>query len=148
MAYVPYRDAASPLNDIGEGRIQLYATSYGTVMPQLEAGKIKVLALLSDKRIALAPQVPTVAEAGYPRATVVGFSGLFGIKDMAPALRDRIAADIAVIAAEPDVRDIMDKNVQVARGSSPAEFAKILADQRTQVGEMLRSVGLLKKPAP
>ena len=76
---------------------------------------------------------------------MIGFSGLFGIKDMAPALRDRIAAEIAVIAADPEVRDIMDKNVQVARGSTAAEFVKILDDQRTQVGEMLRSIGIVKK---
>ena len=145
MAYVPYRDAASPLNDIGEGRIQLYATSYGTVLPQIEAGEIKVLALLSDSRIAIAPDVPTVAEAGYPAATVIGFSGLFGIKDMAPALREKIAGDIAAIARDPEVKGLMEKNVQVARGSTAAEFVKILDDQRRQVGDMLKAIGQGKK---
>ena len=148
LAYVPYRDAASPLNDIGEGRIQLYVTSYGTVMPQIEAGKIKVLALLSDTRIAIAPDVPTVAEAGFARVTVIGFSGLFGIKDMPAAQREKVAADIAAIARDPEVRGLMEKNVQVARGSTAQEFAKILDDQRTQVGEMLRAIGQAKKAAP
>ena len=145
MAYVPYRDAASPLNDIGEGRIQIYVTSYGTVMPQLEAGKIKVLALLTEQRIGIAPEVPTVAEAGYPDMKVIGFSGLFGIKDMPAALRERIAADITAIAREADVKDLMEKNVQVARGSTAAEFVKVLDEQRTQVGAMLKATGQGKK---
>lgn len=147
MAYVPYRDAASALNDLGEGRIQVYATSYGTVMPLLEAGKIRVLAVLGNDRIDIAPQVPTVAEAGFGKMAVVGFSGLFGPKDMPQAQRDRIAADIAAITKEPEVQEIMRKNVQIARGSTAAEFQKILDDQRVMVGEMLRTIGVGKPPA-
>ena len=95
--------------------------------------------------IAVAPQIPTVAEAGFPRMQVIGFSGLFGIKDMPVAQRDKIAADIASIVKEPEVIEIMKKNVQIARGSTAAEFQKILDDQRVQVGEMLRTIGMLKK---
>lgn len=147
MAYVPYRDAASALNDLGEGRIQAYVTSYGTVMPLIEAGKIRVLAILGHDRIDMAPAIPTVAEAGFGRMSVVGFSGLFGLKDMPQAQRDRIAADIAAITREPEVLELMRKNVQIARGSTAAEFQKILDDQRTMVGEMLRTIGVGKPPA-
>jgi tripartite-type tricarboxylate transporter receptor subunit TctC len=144
MTYVPYRDVAAPLNDIGEGRIQLFATSYGTVMPHIHSGKIKVLAILGGSRIALAPDVPTVAEAGYPKMKVVGFAGLFGIKGMPATLRDRISADIMSIAQEADVKSMMDKNVQIARGSTVTDFVEALNEQRTQVGEMLRATGQLK----
>lgn len=147
MAYVPYRDAASALNDLGEGRIQVYATSYGTVMPLLDAGKIRVLAIMGNDRIGIAPSIPTVAEAGFGKMAVVGFSGLFGLKDMPQAQRDRIAADIAAVTKEPEVQELMRKNVQIARGSTAAEFQKILDDQRTMVGEMLRTIGVGKPPA-
>ena len=147
MAYVPYRDAASALNDLGEGRIQVYVTSYGTVMPLIEAGKIRVLAILGEQRIEIAPQIPTAIEAGYGRMVVVGFSGLFGLKDMPQAQRDRIAADIAAITRQPEVLEFMKKNVQIARGSTAAEFGKILDDQRVMVGEMLRTIGVGKPPA-
>ena len=146
MAYVPYRDAASALNDLGEGRIHAYVTSYGTVMPLIEAGKIRVLAILGRERVGIAPQVPTVIEAGYGQMSVVGFSGLFGSKDMPQTLRDRIAGDIAAITKDQDVQALMQKNVQIARGSTAAEFQKILDDQRVMVGEMLRTMGAGKPP--
>lgn len=147
MAYVPYRDAASALNDIGEGRIEVYATSYGTVLPLLEAGKIRVIAMLGAARIPLAPAIPTAAEAGYPKVRADGFSGLFGVKDMAVALRDRIAADVKAVAEDAEVMSLLAKSAQVPRGLSTAEFQKVLDHQRTHVAEMLNALGLAKKPA-
>lgn len=147
MAFVPYRDAASALNDAGEGRIEIYVTSYGTVLPQVQAGKLKVIAMLGGSRIPLAPQIPTTTEAGYPKVRADGFSGLFGIKDMPAPLRDKIAADVKAIADNPEVKALLGKSAQVPRGLPPAEFIKILDIQRTQVAEMLAAIGMAKKPA-
>ena len=148
MAYVPYRDAASALNDVGEGRIEAYVTSYGTVMSQVAAGKLRVIAMLGRSRIPLAPSVPTTAEAGYPKVLAEGFSGLYGIKGMAPALRDRIAADAKAVADDAEVREVLAKSAQVPRGLPPGEFRKVLDEQRTHVAEMLAAIGFVKKPAP
>lgn len=148
MAYVPYRDAASALNDVGEGRIEIYVTSYGTVLPVLQAGKLKVLAMLGGSRIPLAPGIPTTSDAGYAKVRADGFAGLFGIKGMPTSLRDRIAADVTAIAAEPEVIDVMGKQALVPRGLTTAEFQRILDDQRTLVVEMLTALGLARKPAP
>lgn len=148
MAYVPYRDAASAMNDVGEGRIEIYVTSYGTVLPSLQAGKLKVLAMLGGGRIPLAPQIPTTTEVGYPKVRADGFAGLFGVKGMVPALRDRIAADVKAIAEEAEVRDILGKSAMVPRGLPSAEFQQLLDLQRSHVGEMLIALGLAKKPAP
>ncbi len=147
MAYVPYRDAASALNDVGEGRIELYVTSYGTVLPQLQAGKIKVLAMLGGSRIPLAPHIPTTTEAGYPMVRADGFCGLYGVKGMAPTLRDRIAADVKAVSDDAEVQAVTGKSAMVPRGHMPAEFQKVLDHQRTHVAEMLNALGLAKKPA-
>lgn len=148
MAYVPYRDAASALNDVGEGRVQIYATSYGTVLPLLQSGKIKVLAMLGGERIALAPEVPTSAEAGYPKVRADGFAGLFGVRGMPSALRDRIAADVRAIAEDEEVRGVMAKSAMVPRGLSPAQFQKVLEEQSRLVREMVSVLGLERKTAP
>lgn len=147
MAYVPYRDAASALNDVGEGRIEVYVTSYGTVLPVLQAGKLKVLAMLGASRLPIAPAIPTTAEAGYPKVRADGFAGLFGVRGMSNALRDRIAADVRAIAEEEEVRNVMAKSAMVPRGLPTAQFQKLLDDQRSNVREMLGVLGLLKKPA-
>ena len=141
MAYVPYRDAASPLNDLGEGRIQVYATSYATVIPQIQAGKVKVLAMLTRQRIPMAPDIPTTADAGYKHVFAEGFSGLFGWKGMSNELRDRIAADVAAVAKEPELVAIMTKTTQIPRGTTPAEFVKTLDDQRASVAEIIKLIG-------
>lgn len=147
MAYVPYRDAASALNDVGEGRIQVYATSYGTVLPVLQSGKLKVLAMLGGTRIPIAPDVPTTTEAGYPKVRADGFAGIFGVKGMTKELRDRIAADIKAVAADTEVRDVLARSAIVPRGLPTVEFQQILDHQRTHVTEMLGALGLARKPA-
>lgn len=147
MAYVPYRDASSALNDVGEGRIEAYATSYGTVLPVVQTGKVKVLAMLGGSRIPLAPDISTSTEQGYPKVRADGFAGLFGIKGMPDAQRDRIAADVKEIAAEKDLQEVMAKSALVARGYPAAEFTPILEGQRALVAEMLGVLGLLKAPA-
>ncbi len=148
MAYVPYRDAASALNDVGEGRIQVYATSYGTVLPVLQAGKIKVLAMLGSNRIALAPDISTSAEAGYPKVRADGFAGLFGVRGMSSALRERIAADVAAVAGDEEVRGVMAKSAMVPRGLGPVQFQKVLDEQSRLVREMVSVLGMARKPAP
>ena len=147
-AYVPYRDAASALNDVGEGRIEIYATSYGTVLPVLQAGKLKVIAMLGGSRIPMAPQIPTTTEAGYPKVRVDGFAGLFGVKGMPEALRDRIAADVKTVTSDAEVQEVMARSAMVPRGLPAVEFQKLLDLQRANVGEMLDALGLAKKPAP
>ncbi len=148
MAYVPYRDAASALNDVGEGRIQIYVTSYGTVLPVLQTGKLKVLAMLGGTRIPIAPDIPTSSEAGYPKVRADGFAGIFGVKGMVSELRDRIAADIKAVAGETEVREVLARSAIVPRGLPTAEFQQILDHQRTHVTEMLAALGLGRKPAP
>jgi tripartite-type tricarboxylate transporter receptor subunit TctC len=147
-AYVPYRDAASALNDVGEGRIEIYVTSYGTVLPLIEAGKLKVLALLGGTRIPMAPNLPTTTDVGYPKVRADGFAGLFGIGGMPASLRDRIAADIKAIAQEADIGAIMAKTATVPRGLVADEFMALLELQRTNVAEMLTALGLAKKASP
>ena len=128
-------------------RIEIYVTSYGTVMPLLEAGKIRVLAMLGGSRIPLAPAIPTTTEGGYPKVRADGFSGLFGVKDMPTAVRDRIAADIKAICDDVEVQSLLAKSAQVPRGLSASAFQKVLDDQRTHVAEMLNALGLARKPA-
>src|SRR5215469_14145172 len=66
MVRIPYRDSVSAVNDLGEGRIEVFLSALVTVLPQVTAGKIRMLALTNHERAPSIPEVPTVAEAGYP----------------------------------------------------------------------------------
>src|SRR5262249_6941795 len=94
MTRIPYRDTVQALNDLGEGRIQMYIAALPIVRPQLQAGRIKVLAITNREKAPDAPDIPTVAEAGYPGLSFDGLVGLFGPRSMPDDLRDRIAADL------------------------------------------------------
>ena len=100
---VPYRDGVQALNDLAEGRIQLYVAAYAIMRPQVQAGKVKVIAITNSERAPMLPDVPTAKEAGHPGLAIDGLVGLFGPKEMPKELRDRIAADVMAAAGDPEV---------------------------------------------
>jgi tripartite-type tricarboxylate transporter receptor subunit TctC len=101
---VPYRDIMQAPNDLAEGRIQLLMTSYASMRPLIEAGKLRVLAVTSRKRVGIAPDIPTVAEAGFPFLGLDSLIGLYGPRGMASALRESIADDVkASIAGDATI---------------------------------------------
>ena len=105
VAKVPYRDIMQAPNDVAEGRIQLLMSSLASMRPLAQAGKIRVLAVTSRKRLSdLARNVPTVAEAGFPFGLTMSLQGMFGPKGLPLELREKIAADVrSVIEADPTI---------------------------------------------
>ena len=101
---MPYRDIQQAPNDLAENRIQLLMSSYATMLPLVQAGKLRVLAVTSRKRVDIATDVPTVAEAGFPYLGLDSLIGMYGPRGMTNALRESIAADVrAVVAADPTI---------------------------------------------
>src|SRR5262249_2756024 len=77
MSKVPYRNLVEAANDLATGRIDINVTAYAIVRPQIDAGKVKLLAVTNSARSSVLPEVPTVAEAGYPELTLDGLVGFF-----------------------------------------------------------------------
>ena len=74
---VPYRNPVEAVNDLATGRVQVYESAYAIARPQIQAGKIKLLAITNTMPASAIPDTPTVAEAGYPALTMDGLVGLF-----------------------------------------------------------------------
>ena len=74
---VPYRNPVEAVNDLATGRVQVYESAYAIARPQIQSGKIKLLAITNTMRASVIPDTPTVAEAGYPALTMDGLVGLF-----------------------------------------------------------------------
>jgi tripartite-type tricarboxylate transporter receptor subunit TctC len=138
---VPYRDIQQAPNDLSENRIQLLMSSYATMMPLVQAGKLRVLAVTSRKRVDVATDVPTVAEAGFPYLGLDSLIGMYGPRGMTSALRESIAADVrAVVAADPTIASRLAATGQVIDLRGPAEFAagiKIIRDQLAEIANVL-----------
>jgi tripartite-type tricarboxylate transporter receptor subunit TctC len=113
------------------------------VRPQLQSGKIKLLALTNSVRAPAAPDVPTVKEAGYGELTFDGLVGLFGPSEMAGERRERIAADIrAVVAADPVIGQRLDATGQILNIGGPAEFARAIDEQRDKIAAIAGELGI------
>lgn len=145
MARVPYRDINQSLGDLGEGRIQVAMLSLSMVQPQVQAGRAKLLAVTSRNRVASLPEVPTVAEAGYPVLELEGLVGLYGPRTLPAALRERIASDIRRVV-DPAMAARLAATGQVLNVTTPAEYAAAIEDQRAKVAAVAQIIGIKANP--
>ena len=142
---VPYRDVVAPLTDLGEGRIQAYVGALAIIQPHVQAGRVKLIAVTNRERAPNLPELPTVAQAGFPAMTFDGLVGLFGQRSMTKEARDRIAADIRAVAADPTVAARLAATSQVVSPGTAAEFAASIEEQRAKLAAVAKELGL--KPA-
>ena len=139
---VPYRDGVQAVNDLGEGRIQLYVAAFAIMRPQVQAGKVKIIAVTNNERAPTLPDVPTAREAGHPALAIDGLVGLFGPREMPAELRSRIAADVKEAASDPDVAPKINATAQIVRPGGPDEFAKEIAEQTKRVADSAAAAGV------
>src|SRR5256885_13091855 len=139
---VPYRDTVQAINDLAEGRIQLYVAAYAIMRPQVQAGKVKVLALMNNERAPMLPDVPTAREAGTPALSMDGLVGLFGPKEMPKEVRDQIAADVIAVASDAEVSGKISATGQIVRPGAAGEFAKEIDLQTKIVSDSAAAAGI------
>jgi tripartite-type tricarboxylate transporter receptor subunit TctC len=140
VVQVSYRDQNLAIQDLVGGRIQVLATTLTSLLPFAHTGKIRLLAVTNKRRAPVAPEVPTAIEAGYPELEFEGLVGFFGWRDMPAPLRDRISADIRAVAVDPSVVERLATAGQLAHGSSAAEFAAAIEEQRARMQTIVRLV--------
>jgi tripartite-type tricarboxylate transporter receptor subunit TctC len=138
---VPYKNPVDAANDLAEGRVQIYEASLAIVRPQMQAGKIKELAVVNTVRAPTMPDLPTAAEAGFPGLTLDGLVGLFGPPDMPLELRQRIASDIRSVA-DKTFEDRLTTTGQLMNIGGPEEFGKSIDAQRAQVALYAKELGI------
>jgi tripartite-type tricarboxylate transporter receptor subunit TctC len=138
---VPYRNPVDAANDLGEGRVQVYEAALAIVRPQLESGKIKLLAVTNSVRAPTQPNLPTVSEAGYPALTIDGLVGLFGPTGMPLELRERITSDIRAVV-DKSIEDRLTTTGQLTNIGGPEEFGKSVDAQRAQVAAFAKALGI------
>jgi len=142
MVRVPYRESVLAVNDLSEGRIEVFLSALVTVLPQVTGGKIKLLALTNHERAPLIPEVPTVMEAGYPALQFDGLVGLFATAGVPVELRERIARDVRAVIANPAVAATVAGTGQIVSPGSPAEFARSIEEQLTAFAAIAKSLDL------
>jgi tripartite-type tricarboxylate transporter receptor subunit TctC len=141
MSKVPYRNLVEAANDLATGRLAVNVTAYAIVRPQLQAGKIKLLAVTNTTRAEVVPAVPTVIEAGYPELALDGLVGFFGPPTMPDRIRESIAADVRQ-AMDPAVEERLSLTGQIPNFGRPADFAAEIEQQRARLTAAAKDLGI------
>jgi len=142
MKRIAYSEIATGLQDFAQGRVQIMVGAMPTVEAQVRAGRARLLAVATTTRALAAPEVPTMAEAGYPALTVDGSFGFYGWRNMPDDLRDRIAADVRRAIADPSLAARLRAMGQTPRACTPEEFSALHVRQRQQFGSLVNLLGL------
>jgi tripartite-type tricarboxylate transporter receptor subunit TctC len=141
MVPVSYREQRLALQDLAAGRLHVMITVLAALLPQVDARKARFLAVTNSSRVPPVPDVPTAREAGSPKLEFDGLWGFFGRRDMPNELRDRIAADVRTVAANPILATRLAAVGQTAHAGTPAEFATAIEAQRVKIESIVKVTG-------
>jgi tripartite-type tricarboxylate transporter receptor subunit TctC len=140
--HVPYRGAAPALNDLLGGQVQAFFADAPVLLPQIEGGKIKPLAVASAVRNPKLPNVPTLAEVGFPDTQADNWYGLLApARTPAPVLARLHAAATGAIN-DPTVKEKLVQVGAIPAASSPQEFGQLLRSELERWGRIVREKGI------
>jgi tripartite-type tricarboxylate transporter receptor subunit TctC len=122
MVHVPYKGASPALRDVVSGAVNIGFKTALSALPSMQSGKLIPLAVAADKRLALLPNVPTMAEAGFPDFNVSSWNGLFAPRGTPPAIVNKLHREVVKVIAMPDIQKAFAAQAAVPVGNSPAEF--------------------------
>lgn len=141
LPHVPYRGGAPQLNDLVGGHIKVGAIGLPPVLPHLNSGVLRALAVVEDKRSDLLPSVPTVAEQGYPGFAVTYWMGLLAPAKTPQVAIDKLSRELTVVLAEPDLAAAFrQQGASVLRGS-PDEFKALIAAEVPRWVRVAKDIG-------
>jgi len=138
MLHVPYKGTGQAVTDLLAGQIDVMFAPAQTVMPQVQGGKLRALAVTSARRASTLPDLPTAAEAGVPGYEAVGWFGL-----LAPAATPRervsgLSVDANKVLADPEARQKMLALGAEPSGNTPEQFARYIRDDQAKWSKLMR----------
>jgi len=136
MTHVPYKGSGPAMTDTISGQTQVFFSSASTAMPQITAGKLRVLAVTTSKRIPALPNTPTVMEAGVAGYDVTLWHGLIGPKGMSPEIVNKINAAVVKSLKLKETEDQLQNDGVAPAGGTPQQFGNTI---KTEI-EMWRKV--------
>ena len=130
IVHVPYRGTGPQLTDLLAGRLQAASVGAPAILQFIRTGRLRCIATGTTQRIPQLPDVPTVAEQGYPGFEMTQWYGLLAPASLPAAAIDRLAAAAARAVREPAALERLTADAALPVGSTPAEFAAYIAQER------------------
>ena len=141
ITHVPYKGTSPAVTDLLGGQVQMMFDNMASSAPQIKAGKLKAFAVTTPKRSALAPELPTMAEAGMKDFDVFTWWGLFAPAGTPPDVVRRLSIEVGKALAASDLREKWLASGAEPSASTPEEFRTFIAKELTKYARIVKESG-------
>jgi tripartite-type tricarboxylate transporter receptor subunit TctC len=142
MLHVPYRGAGPAFTDLNPGRVDVMFNNIGAVLPMIQGGQLRGLAVTTAKRTPAAPDLPPIAEVGVPGFDVSSWYAFFAPAKTPPEIVRKMNADTITALKDPATRQKLESLGVVVQGSTPAELGAYLKAEMDKWGPVIKAAGI------
>jgi tripartite-type tricarboxylate transporter receptor subunit TctC len=143
IVHVPYKAGGQQVGDALGAHFEVLSVSAGPgLMDHVRSGRLRPLAVGAPRRLDSLPNVPTLAELGFPRANLATHFGVFAPGNLPVRLLDRLNSEVNTALAAPELRARMQASENLPTGGSARDFARQVAAEADSIGELVRQVGI------
>ena len=142
LVHLPYKGTALALTDLVAGHVDLSFIQFSAVYELHHSGQARILAVATDKRLDVLPDIPTMAEAGYPQVVSETWNAISAPPRTPMAIVDKLNGAINAALQEPDVKQRFRQLQLLAGGGSPAQTKKFVEDERAMWAKVIKDAGV------
>jgi tripartite-type tricarboxylate transporter receptor subunit TctC len=142
LIHVPYKGAGPAVTDLLGGRLNLMFENLPTIIPHVRSGKLRLLAVGTKQRSALAPEFPTIAEEGVPGYDSATVFGVLAPAKTSPAIITRLNKEMVTALRAPEAKASLASRGLEAVGSTPQEYAAQIKDEFVRYGRIAKAAGI------
>ncbi len=142
LIHVPYKGGAPAMNDVLSGQVPMMFNNLPAVLPLVRAGKLRALAVTGASRSPALPEVPTIAESGYPGFEASSWSGLFMPAGTPPGIVSKLSAAVAQAYRQPELLANMKSRGFELASLTPEEFTAFVTAQRVKWAKVIRDANI------
>lgn len=139
---IHYRGSAPAITDLLSGQVQMYFDTVVTAMPQIRAGKLRALAVSTEERSPLLPDIPTFKEAGYPGMTQRGWFGVFAPAGTPQPVIERLNREVLAATAADEARARFERDGLTRMNFTPAQFSAFIKDDVAPWARTLKALNI------
>lgn len=142
ILHIPYKGGGPAVTDLMSGQVKMFFNASSTILPLMKAGRLRGIATSGAKRLEEAPDVPTVAESGLPGFEASTWYGLYGPKNLPPAMVQRWNEAANRYLRNPQTQEFFRKHTMIAVVSTPTEFADYHKIETARWGKVMATAGI------
>jgi tripartite-type tricarboxylate transporter receptor subunit TctC len=142
LNHIPYKGGNQGLLDVVAGHVDFTITTALTVVPHVQAKRVRALAVSTAKRLDVAPDVPTMAEAGIPGYESVAWYGMVAPAGIPPKVMDKLAGETVKATNSSEMKTALIKQGAIPVGNTPKEFTTFIKNERSKYARVIKEAGI------